>query len=81
MNGKNNMWIVKPATSSNGKGITVHNDLESISEAIEDDLVDVMKYIENPMTVKNRKNDMRIWALATDWDALTVWAFEDGYIK
>ena len=39
------------------------------------------KYIENPMIVKNRKFDIRVWVMVTDWNPLTIWWFKKPYIR
>ncbi|RLN88328.1 hypothetical protein BBJ28_00012445 [Nothophytophthora sp. Chile5] len=81
-----NVWIVKPAGMSRGRGIRVFNDLEQLLE-----YADVenhkecqwvaQKYIENPLLVCKRKFDIRQWVLVTGWDPLTVWFYEDCYLR
>ncbi|KAG2522065.1 hypothetical protein JM18_005695 [Phytophthora kernoviae] len=81
-----NVWIVKPAGMSRGRGIRVFNDLDQLLE-----YVDVenhkecqwvaQKYIENPLLVCKRKFDIRQWVLVTGWDPLTVWFNEDCYLR
>ena len=39
------MWIVKPASGSNGRGITVHHDIKTVYEASIGGRFVVMKYI------------------------------------
>ncbi|KAG7400917.1 Protein monoglycylase ttll8 [Phytophthora boehmeriae] len=81
-----NVWIVKPAGMSRGRGIRVFNDLGQLLE-----YVDVenhkecqwiaQKYIENPLLLCRRKFDIRQWVLVTGWDPLTVWFNEDCYLR
>ncbi|EGZ16494.1 hypothetical protein PHYSODRAFT_437481, partial [Phytophthora sojae] len=81
-----NVWIVKPAGMSRGRGIRVFNDLDQLLE-----YVDVenhkecqwvaQKYIENPLLLCKRKFDIRQWVLVTGWDPLTVWFNEDCYLR
>jgi tubulin monoglycylase TTLL3/8 len=40
-----------------------------------------MKYMENPMIVHDRKFDLRIWVLVTDWNPLTIWFWNKPYIR
>ncbi|KAG7391969.1 Protein monoglycylase ttll8 [Phytophthora pseudosyringae] len=81
-----NVWIVKPAGMSRGRGIRVFNDLDQLLE-----YVDVenhkecqwvaQKYIENPLLLCKRKFDIRQWVLVTGWDPLTVWFNDNCYLR
>ena len=60
LNGYNNIWIVKPAGLSRGRGIEVYNTLvEIIDNCYREGHWVAMKYIENPMIIANRKFDIR----------------------
>ena len=65
---KENMWLVKPANENQGKGIKIFNDLEQIIRFLESSLNYtywvVQKYLERPLLYKNRKFDIRVWAVA-----------------
>lgn len=60
---RENIWIVKPASRSRGRGIKAFSDLDEILDYVvgRDDIQWVaQKYIENPLIVKNRKVHHRI---------------------
>lgn len=67
---RHNMWIVKPANQNQGRGIEVCTGLGQIRNFLSVKPLHsqwvVQKYIEKPMLYKNRKFDLRVWALVTE---------------
>ncbi|MDR3549691.1 MAG: hypothetical protein P4M11_15705 [Candidatus Pacebacteria bacterium] len=55
LNGNRNIWIVKPAGLSRGRGIHMFWDLKKLTEFIRGKHYVVQKYIENPLIILNRK--------------------------
>ena len=86
MNGTANLWLLKPGSSSRGRGIKIYRTYDRVVNRINQlkgntRLWVVQKCIENPMIVESRKFDIRQWVLVTDWNPLTVWCFSDSYIR
>ncbi|KRX07850.1 hypothetical protein PPERSA_10134 [Pseudocohnilembus persalinus] len=83
MNGDQNIWIVKPAGMSRGRGIKSFNDLEQLLFYVMGKQAQwvAQKYIENPLTLKKKKFDIRQWVVVTSWDPLQVWFYDDCYIR
>lgn len=82
LNGKSNIWIVKPAGLSRGRGIRCHNNLVEIQDQIKKEGTWVVqKYIENPLLILKKKFDIRQWVLVTCWNPLTVWFYERSYLR
>lgn len=61
IDGERNIWIVKPAGSSRGRGIALFKNLVEILALIKQKEGHYLaqKYIENTLIVKNRKFDIR----------------------
>ena len=83
---ESNLWIVKPASKSRGRGIALFASLPSILryvQASEQKLSQwcVQKYIEKTMLISNRRFDVRQWVLVTSFDPLTVWFCNDCYVR
>ena len=41
----------------------------------------LQKYIENPMIIYKRKFDIRQWVLVTHLNPLTLWMWEEPYLR
>ena len=94
LDGERNIWIMKPAGSSRGRGICLKRDLceildmikhkdasQAISNQKNGQLYICQKYIENTLIMKCRKFDIRQWVLVTDWNPLTIWIYAEPYIR
>ena len=83
----NNMWIVKPAAKSRGRGITTFTDLPKLLKYVDAGLGRynsqwiVQKYMENPMVIAKRKFDLRQWVLVTNWNPLTIYFYDECYAR
>ncbi|CAI2374863.1 unnamed protein product [Moneuplotes crassus] len=83
INGEKNIWIIKPAGLSRGRGIQVFSNLDDIIEYTrgkEKNWI-AQKYIENPMIVNQRKFDLRIWVFVSDLNPLTIWFWNKPYVR
>ena len=72
------MWIVKPANSSQGKGIHL---IEDINELNVDDTSVISRYISNPLLINGHKFDLRIYVVVTSYEPLRVYVFKEGLAR
>lgn len=75
--------MVKPAGLSRGRGIELFSSFHEIYHHLKtrDFSWVIQKYIENPMCYRNKKMDIRQWVLVTDWNPLTVWFYQECYVR
>jgi hypothetical protein len=79
----NNLWLVKPTNLNQGRGIEIFSEFEPMMAFINSrgsgTLCVVQKYIERPLLYKQRKFDIRIWALMTTQNE--VYFYRQGYLR
>lgn len=75
---KRNVWIVKPANSSQGKGIHL---IEDINELNVDEMSVISRYISNPLLINGHKFDLRVYVVVTSYEPLRVYVFKEGLAR
>jgi tubulin polyglutamylase TTLL5 len=73
-------WILKPNSSSRGRGIFIIRDLLDISVAAIERCV-VCRYIENPLLINGLKFDLRIYVAVTSFVPLRLYIYEEGLAR
>lgn len=79
-----NMWLVKPASMNQGRGIELFRNLRDINEFIfhknpQTKSWVVQKYIEHPFLFNGRKFDIRVWAVVTE--DIRIYFYKHGYLR
>jgi len=87
------IWIMKPISKSQGRGIFLFKDLKEISDWKRDgkdpskttdeeaESYIVQRYIEKPLLIGGKKFDMRIYVLVTSYVPLRAWVYREGFAR
>jgi hypothetical protein len=75
---KKNIWIVKPANLSRGRGIYLIDD---IAEVNVDDISVISRYVQNPLLINGHKFDLRIYVAVTSFDPLRIYIYKEGLAR
>mmetsp|Transcript_33418 Transcript_33418/g.76354 ORF Transcript_33418/g.76354 Transcript_33418/m.76354 type:complete len:1177 (+) Transcript_33418:33-3563(+) len=73
-----NLWIMKPAGSSRGRGIQVVNDVGSVHYG---ELTIIQQYLPNPFLINGYKWDMRTYVTVTSFNPLEAFIYKDGFAR
>ncbi|KAL0894533.1 hypothetical protein ABMA27_013110 [Loxostege sticticalis] len=81
--GCHNIWIIKPAHCSRGRGIRMASKLGVITDILNkaNSKYVIQKYIEEPLLVHETKFDIRQYYLVTSTFPLVIWMYKDCYLK
>lgn len=74
--GKMNFWIMKPAASSRGRGISLVNDISQVTYG---EAMVMQRYIKNPLLLNGYKFDLRIYVLVTSFNPLEAFIYKEGF--
>jgi len=72
------LWIMKPAASSQGRGIHVVSHPREVGS---DCHCVISHYVSNPLLIDGFKFDLRIYVLVTSYDPLRIYIFEEGFAR
>jgi hypothetical protein len=76
--GSMNWWILKPAGSSRGRGISLLNDIGKVTYG---DTAVIQRYLYNPLLLDGYKFDLRLYVLVTSFNPLEVFLYDDGFVR
>ncbi|XP_028159186.1 tubulin monoglycylase TTLL3-like [Ostrinia furnacalis] len=81
--GCHNIWIIKPAHCSRGRGIRMASKLGVITNLLHKANAKyvIQKYIEEPLLIHDTKFDIRQYYLVTSTFPLVIWMYTDCYLK
>ena len=85
----NQFWIMKPSSSSQGKGIYITNDYNEVRDKMvelnqnsnEINTVIASHYISNPLLIDGLKCDLRIYVAVTSVDPLRIYVYDEGLTR
>ena len=78
MNNYKDMFILKPTSSSCGRGIRVIGKKQQVNKRSG---YLVSKYLSKPHLLRGYKYDMRIYILVTSFEPLRAYIFQSGLVR
>lgn len=72
-------YIVKPSSSSQGKGIFITNDFRDVGNLKQSSIV--CEYIHNPLLLDGYKFDLRIYVALMSVNPLRIYIYEEGLVR
>lgn len=75
----NRNYIVKPSSSSQGKGIFLTNNFQDVSALKQSSIV--CEYIDNPLLLDGYKFDLRIYVALMSVNPLRIYIYEEGLVR
>ena len=82
MEGCKNIWIVKPGLNARGSGVRCMQGLSNILDYGANLQARVIqKYIESPLLINSSKFDIRQWVLVISYEPLTIYFFNNCYLR
>ena len=72
------MFILKPCASSQGRGIRV---VQGSTEFSNKEETIVSTYVDDPLLIKNKKFDMRMYVVVTSYNPLRIYLYEEGLAR
>ena len=76
----NQWWIIKPSSSSQGKGIIITNKFSDLGTKKDVSLI-ASHYISNPLLIDGLKSDLRIYVAVTSISPLRIYMYEEGLTR
>lgn len=76
---KDKFFIVKPSSSSQGKGIFITNNIQEVQALKQSSLVS--EYIHNPFLLDGYKFDLRIYVALTSINPLRIYVYDEGLVR
>ncbi len=71
-------WICKPASSSQGKGIFITQDISEIPTRTQ---MVVSEYVNKPLLIDGYKFDLRVYVALTSINPLRLYIYQDGLAR
>lgn len=80
--GCHDLWIMKPAGSSQGKGIFLTDKfVPSICSNMQSRPFVASRYLSRPLLIDGHKFDLRIYVAVSGIDPLRIWVHEEGLVR